>query len=267
MKKIFSTNNKPLHTAGAAGRGEGKFFLRIIKKYYFIFIVLFVFILSGIVSGLGIYYTGVHIFPIHEIVLTGNKHLTDSELKAMTGTKPGDSLFELSTRKVSDRLLKSPWIKAVSIRKGYPDKVWVKVYEAAPFAILQKDGGAFLIDETGSLLDKIDSTVPFLPVIAVSNVRNAENLTEALKLARVLKGKGLATERNRVEVIAKKDPEDMAVVIDDLVIKVGSGDYKQKIERLFDAEKEIEKRAIAVDYVDLRFANKVVVKPLNEVIR
>jgi hypothetical protein len=32
-------------------------------------------------------------------------------------------------------------------------------------------------------------------------------------------------------------------------------------------EEEIKSRRIPVDYIDLRFANRVVVKPVNEVIR
>lgn len=267
MKTIYSKNTKSLRKSGAVSREEGKFFLRLLKRRYFVFIVLFVFAVSGLASGLWIYYTGVRIFPIRDVVFMGNKHIIDIELRSLAGVKPGDSLFALSARTVSDRLARSPWIKSVSIRKVYPDKILIKVNEAAPFAILQMKGNTFLIDENGSTLDKIDDTVPFLPVIAADPARNRESFAEALNLTRIIREKGIAAERGRVEVIADKGPEDMAIVIDNLVIKIGSGEYKQKLERFFYIEKEIEKRAIAVDYVDLRFTNKVIVKPIHEVVR
>lgn len=269
MKTIYSSkNNKFLNKSGSGKSSrKGAFFLRLIKRRYFVFVVLFVFIASGLVSGLGIYYTGVSIFPIRDIVITGNKHITDSELRTMAGVKSGDSLFALSARTVSDRLMKSHWVKSVVIRKDYPGKVLIKVNEAVPFAILQMKGSAFLIDENGITLDKADDTVPFLPVIAVDPVKNKENFAEALSLARIIREKGIAAERGRVEIMADKGPEEMALIIDNLVIKVGSGEYKQKLKRFFDLEKEIEKRAIAVDYIDLRFANKVIVKPVHEIVR
>lgn len=265
MKIIYSKNTQSLQKSGSAGRAKEKFIWRLLKKRYFVFIVLLIFIVSGVASGLWIYYSSINIFPIREIVFTGNKHIPDNELSPMSGIKPGDSLFALSAKTVSGKLAKSPWIKSVSIRKGYPDKVLIRVTETAPFAILQMRGNAFLVDENGTTLDNVDDTVPFLPVIVADPAR--ENFNEALKLARIIKERGIAAERGRVEIIADKGPEDLAIAIDNLVIKIGSGEYKQKLERFFDIEKEIERKAIAVDYVDLRFANKVIVKPMHEVVR
>lgn len=267
MKTIYSRNTKSRQNPGAVSGAEGKPVLRLLKKRYFVFIVLFVFIASGLASGLWIYYAGVNIFPIREIIFTGSKHITDSELRALAGVKPGDSLFALSAKAVSGRLASSSWIKAVSIRKGYPDKVLMRVTEASPFAILQMRGSSFLVDENGITLDRINDTVPFLPVIVADPSKNRENFAGALNLARIVKEKGIAAERGRVEIIADKGPEDTAITIDNLVIKVGSGEYKQKLERFFDIEKEIEKRAMAVDYIDLRFENKVIVKPVHEVVK
>jgi cell division septal protein FtsQ len=52
-----------------------------------------------------------------------------------------------------------------------------------------------------------------------------------------------------------------------MVVKVGAGDYKEKLQRLLELEEDIQRRQITVDYIDVRFANRVVVKPIKEVIR
>jgi cell division septal protein FtsQ len=59
----------------------------------------------------------------------------------------------------------------------------------------------------------------------------------------------------------------MSVNVDGIVVKIGEGDYEDKLARLADIEEEIKSRNIAVDYIDLRFANRVLVSPVNAVIK
>ncbi len=47
---------------------------------------------------------------------------------------------------------------------------------------------------------------------------------------------------------------------------MGQGDYDEKLRRLFELSDEIKRRHINVKYVDLRFANSVIVKPFKEAV-
>jgi hypothetical protein len=47
-------------------------------------------------------------------------------------------------------------------------------------------------------------------------------------------------------------------------VKVGYGKYNEKIDRWKNLEAEIRRRNIMIDYVDLRFMDKVIVKPLKK---
>jgi len=214
-----------------------------------------------------IYQASVRLFPLREVVCYGNLHLSETELRSMTGLNGGEGLFHISTKGISEKLLKSPWIKNVSIRKEFPHSVSIRIYESSPFAILEMKGRSFLVDEKGKMLEEMKGAIPFLPVIAADPFEDRQDFMEALHLARVLKDKKIATERGRVEIVAGKGPESISMVLDGVLIKIGQGDYEQKLSRLFQLEGEIKKRAITVDYVDLRFANRVVVKPINEVVR
>jgi cell division protein FtsQ len=207
------------------------------------------------------------LFPVKEIVFQGNLHLSEGELKNIAGINGNEDLVTLSAKALSSQLLGSPWIKDVSVRKEFPNRILIRLAEASPFAILETKGHTFLIDDRGRMLEEMNGVVPFLPIINADPSRNRENFMEALSLAKVIKEKKIATERNRVEIIADKGPEAIALVLDNVVIKVGQGDYERKLNRLFALEDEIKKRAIPVDYVDLRFANRVVVKPISEVVR
>jgi cell division protein FtsQ len=224
-------------------------------------------ICAGVFLSFGIYRASASLFPLREVVFYGNLHLSEGELKSMTGLNGGEGLFPISIKGISEKLLKSPWIKNVSIRKEFPHSVSIKIHESSPFAILEMKGRSFLIDEKGRMLEEMKGAIPFLPVITADPFGDREDFMEALQLARVLKDRKIATERGRVEIVAGKGPENISMVLDSVVIKIGQGDYERKLTRLFELEEEIKKRGIAVDYVDLRFANRVVVKPISEVVR
>lgn len=240
-----------------------------LRRHHRTLVVLFLLSSAGIALGTAFYRVSSEIFAVKEIIFSGNKHMSEVELRSVAGIKGGDNLLTVSSRHVVERLLQSPWIRTVSVRKELPERLLIRVSEATPFAILDRKGQSFLIDETGKVLEKIQGDeIPFLPIINADPVNMHETFVEALRLAGVLRARAIATERDRVEILANgKGPEDLAVVVDSVTIKVGYGDYEQKIERFLSLENEIKKRAILVDYIDLRFASRVVVKPINEVIR
>lgn len=257
MKSVYRMKNRK--SAGKPGA----------RRCFGVLIALILLIGAGVVLSIGLYRASSKLFPIREIIFSGNRHIADSELRTMAGVNIGDGLLAVSNKGMSKRLLQSSWIRAVSIRKAFPDRLMIRIHEATPFAILDRRGQAFLIDEKGRLLEKMNGDpVPFLPIITADPEKMPDAFAEAVRLAAVVKDKKIATERTRVEIVANgKDPEDLSLVVDSVVIKVGRGDYEQKLERLFALEAEIKKRMVTVDYVDLRFANRVVVKPINEVIR
>lgn len=222
-----------------------------------------------VMSYSGVLGIRISIFPVKEVVFLGNKHLSQAELDEISGVRQNEDLLMLSARKTAEKILLSPWIKKVSVRKDFPERLLINITEALPFAILDKDGEMSLIDERGNLLEKMKTDpVPFLPIIRAGDSVGNENFMEALSLARIIRDKEIAAERNRVEILANgKGPEEMSLIVDNLLIKIGRGDYERKLNRLFAIEEEIKKKAVALDHIDLRFANRIVVKPINEVIR
>jgi hypothetical protein len=111
-----------------------------------------------------------------------------------------------------------------------------------------------------------DIAVPFLPVISSNPYKEKGAFQEAIILAKAIKDTGLLSGKDHIEIISHK-PQEMSVNIDGIVVKVGEGEYEEKLARLADIEEEIKSRNISVDYIDLRFANRVLVSPVNEVVR
>lgn len=199
-------------------------------------------------------------FPLREIIFVGNTHLSDDELKSLAGLREGEDLLTLSNREIYERIMRSPWIRSAMIRKELPDTLRITVTESEPFALLDMKGHIFIVDDRGELLEKLKGNpIPFLPVITGNPFLKKEVFMDAIGLAKAIKETGLLAEKDHVEIIARK-AEDLSVNLDGTLVKVGVGNYDQKLRRFMGLEGDIKKRGIPVDYIDLRFANKVIVK-------
>lgn len=200
---------------------------------------------------------------VEKIIVSGNYHLDqDDILKSMAAHK-GESLLDLHFEDVGAMLKKNPWIRNVALRKQYPDTIEIKIVESEPKALFTIKGQLYLINEEGNILEKIEGeTIPFLPVIKNIEHKNIKDLTEALKLVEALNVKKDFISRESVEI--GLESYGLTVTIDGDFIKVGYGSYREKFERWLELEPEIRKRGVPIKYVDLRFKDSVIIKPLEE---
>lgn len=207
------------------------------------------------------------VFSMQHIELDGNEHLTDEELMQIAGLKAKKNVLAVSSRKVYEKLKESPWIQSAAVRKEYPSRLLIRIRETEPFALLNMKGKMFIVDNNGRLLEQLkENSVPFLPVILSDPYREKAAYREAVDLAKTIKDMGILHRSQRIEIIAHQ-PNEITANLDGMIVKVGSGEHEDKLARLLEIEQEISKRDIPVAYIDLRFARKVIVKPVNEVIR
>lgn len=200
---------------------------------------------------------------IQKVVFIDNKRLTEDELTELIGSQINRSLLTVSCAKISKRMLRSPWIRSANVRKEFPGTLSITIQEAEPFALLDMHEHLFLIDERGKFLEELkDDAVPFLPIIVSDPYRSTECFAEALNLVRLMNNKGLTAGKSHIEVIARK-PHELSVEMDEVTVRIGVGDYEGKLERLMHLEGDLHARNISVDYIDLRFGDKAIVKPIT----
>jgi cell division protein FtsQ len=203
------------------------------------------------------------ICPVQEVVFADNKRLTDEELREIAGSQTRKSLLTVSCREISRQILRSPWIKSVSVRKEFPGTLSITVQETEPFALLDMHERLFLIDERGRFLEELKGdAVPFLPVIVSDPERERDGFSEALNLVRVMNDKGLIVGKDHIEVTAH-NPNELCLEMDEIVVKIGAGEYEEKLERFIHLQEDLRDRNIPVDYIDLRFGDKAIVKPIS----
>lgn len=202
------------------------------------------------------------VMSVRRVVIHGNKYLSEREVILLTELSHRDSLLKIRSRELVTRLLESPWISEVDVRKELPHTIILRIKETKPRALLKRDEDIFIVDKDGRMLEKIEKTVPFLPVIGPVGAAGGEALRAALELSGVLKT-GEFFQNDAVEISAET-PHDVTLSVGERTIKIGSGNYQEKLLRLRETEREILRRGINVDSIDLRFARRVVVKPVEE---
>jgi len=201
---------------------------------------------------------------IKQMSFAGNKNLTEMEIRSGIGVKEGDSIIYPSSRTLYERLKKIPWIKDAIIRKDLSGTLTVYIKESTPVAIAIVNGSAYLIDYEAQVLEdftkKVQNSQIFLPVIQIDPFKNKITLNEAIKLLNFINSKGYVKSQDEI-VIKGNDPDSLTLYINGFPIIVGKGDFELKFAKYIVVNTEIQKRGLNVQYIDLRFPDRVIVKP------
>jgi len=204
-------------------------------------------------------------FPVRKIIVSGNYHLDENEIKSAVRNSYGRNLLSLSFDDLDVMLKKKAWIKNAVFRKQLPDTLMINVEESAPKALLSLNGRMFLVNADGNVLEELeDKSTPFLPIITgIDPQKDKGGMLEALKLVDGLIEKDFLAHTDSIEIMLK--PYGLGINMDGVFVKVGFGRYPEKLGRWKDIETEIKKQDVNIDYVDLRYEDEVVVKPLKKI--
>ncbi len=233
------------------------------KKIILFFSLIILIIMLGVTTWLFLYIK--HNIYIKEIIFIGNQHLSRADLYKILKVNINDPLFGISSTHIYKNLITSPWIKEVRIRKELSGKIIIQISEAIPSAILYKSKKPYFIDSSGVILEEIaEPSFFFLPIIReIDPLNNKNAYREALLLISILKEKKIMSYSGQFEITGKY-PDELTIKIENILVKFGAGNYEQKFERLEKVKEEIKNKYNAIDYIDLRFSDQVIVKPLNQ---
>lgn len=226
-------------------------------------IVLFLFILSV----LSITFFILKGLTIKQIIIIGNKHVLTDNIMSIMQIKEGKSIIYPSSRTLFERLKKNPWVKDAVIRKDLSGTLTVFIKESFPVAISFFNDRAYLIDYEGVVLEDFTERIKeeeiFLPVIRdIDPFTDRSTVMEALKIINFVKEKGFISKNDTISVKGK-NPENLTLQINDLSIIVGKGDLEKKFAMFKVVNAEVGRRNLKVQYYDLRFPDKVIVKPVE----
>jgi cell division protein FtsQ len=210
------------------------------------------------------------LLQVDQVLVSGNHHLASGEVLAILHGIRGENIVLTNLDAWRERLLASPWVRDATLRRSLPSTVEVVVAEREPIGIGRLKGQLFLVDERGSIIDEYgpqyaDFDLPIIDGLGASSGVEGETDGErgelAARLILSLRAKpGIARQLSQVDV---SDAHNASVILngDQAVIYVGDDRFLPRIESYLGLSTALRERVADIDYVDLRFDDRIYVRP------
>ena len=208
---------------------------------------------------------------VTRIDVHGNVRLSSGEVQALTDGLRGSSILLVDLDFYRAKLLESPWVADVALRRVLPGTVELFISERRPVGLCRLGHDLFLIDREGTVIDEFGPKyVEFdLPIVdglvrAPDAARPTIDPGRAELAARVIEA--LAPRRDlarRISQIDVRDARDAVVLLDDdpALLHLGDDRFLERLQAYLDLSSALRERVPEIDYVDLRFEERVYVRP------
>lgn len=234
--------------------------------------------LMGLIAAYGMYQGSsvaarAHVLRIDRVVVRGNDRISKGEVLAVLHGLQGESLVWTNLDRWRKRLLASPWVLDAALRRSLPSTVEVTVLERQPVSIARLNGEMYLVDGHGVLIDQYgpqyaDLDLPIVDGLAAAPSGDGSMTDEAraelaTRVIAALQAKpDIAKRLSQLDV---SDLHNVSVILsgDPAVIQLGDDQFLQRLESYLDLANALRERVPDIDYVDVRFDERIYVRPAS----
>jgi cell division protein FtsQ len=207
---------------------------------------------------------------IDRVVVRGNTRLSTGEVLALLNGLRGENLVWTDLGAWRRRLLASPWVRDATLRRSLPSTVEVVLAEREPIGIGRVNGSLYLVDDRGAIIDDYgpqygDLDLPVIDGLAGPHAPAAlgEDAHAELAARLLVAARAKPPVLQRISQVDVRDVHNAAVILtgDPAVLYVGEERFVQRLESYFDLAAALREQVANIDYVDLRFDNRIYVRP------
>lgn len=202
-------------------------------------------------------------FAVRNVQITGAVHTPRALLDAQTRQYAGLNLFRIDIARVQRDLESLSWIKRVDIEKKLPDTLRILITEREPVALLRDRDRLVYVDAEGKTIAELSAAVGDDELPVISGASGAE-LARTIALLQSLHSAD-APLYSRVGEIKPIAPRGFAIFDRELqtTVYVNGDDAIAKWRGLYAVAQAERFSAGSIEYADLRFADRLVVKPVH----
>jgi cell division protein FtsQ len=210
---------------------------------------------------------------VSRISIRGNERLSTGEVLALVDGLRGESILTVDLDDWQARLMASPWVEEASLHRVLPSRVDITLRERRPIGLARLGAALYLIDGVGVVIDEYgpnyaDLDLPLIDGLAAVPSHGASAVDEsrarlAAKLIAALEPRpDLSTRVSQIDV---SDAHDAVVILegDTVMLRLGDDDFAQRIQGYLDLAPTLRERIAEIDYVDLRFDERLYVRPVE----
>jgi len=213
--------------------------------------------------------SGITLLRLETVEISPLRKLTRNEVLTLAGVKPGDSMLGLELQGVVTQLSKNPWIEQVQVRRYFPHTLSITLSERTPQAVANV-GCLYYLDAKGVLFkslvegDRLD--YPLITGIDEEDLTKdpagtKEALQDALLLiANLKKSKVFGLEDVSEIHYDKGYGFTLFTMQGGVPVKLGNGGFDEKLVRFAGIYQELKPQMQALDYIDLDYSDKIIVK-------
>jgi cell division protein FtsQ len=208
---------------------------------------------------------------ITRISVSGNSRMSRGEVVALLDGLRGTNMVTADLESWRQRLLGSPWVAEAAIRRVLPGTVAVAISERQPMGIGRVGNDLYLIDDRGGIIDQFgpnyaEFDLPIIDGLAAPPRDNGPLIDEvragfaAHVLASLQAHPNLA---KRVSELDVRDARDAVLLLkgDTTLVRLGNEQFAERLQSYLDLAPALRERVAGIDYVDLRFDERVYVRP------
>jgi cell division septal protein FtsQ len=207
---------------------------------------------------------------ISTITVTGTNRMAPGEALAVLDGLRGSSILTTDLEPWRQKLLNAPWVADATMRRVFPGGVAVAITEQEPLGIGRIRSLLYLIDRDGAVIDEFGPKYAEfdLPVIDGLMSGGGDKDSSADDARAVLAGRVLADFQRRPDLarlvsnVDVSNPSDAVVILkdDSALIHTGDDNFAERVQTYLDVASRIREDVPEIDYVDMRFGERVAVK-------
>jgi len=216
---------------------------------------------------------GAPFLTVDRLVVRGNVQLSEGEILPLMSGVVGMSILDVDLEAQRRRLEASPWLLGGTLRRILPSTIEVVVHERHPMALARFTDRLYLVDSSGALLDRHGPRFADIDFPIVDGLATDEALPPMVVPARMaLASRVLEELRARPEMfeavsqIDVSDPYNAIVLLNDdpALLHLGADRFLERLRLYVELAPTLRERVNGIDYVDLRFGQRIFVGPTGD---
>jgi len=234
--------------------------------------------LALVIIGVALFQAGSHAvkrvkmrggFAVERLEIVGADRGGSESIRERLAPYVGRNIVDINLYEVRAAATSDPWVLSASAKRVLPGTLHVTVVERHPAAVAVIDDIAYVVDKTGFVVGQLEPG-PFerLPILTGLDVYEGQALAAALAhgvrtIGRLHEVAGLRVGELAEMDFSRRDRIAVRTVDPGPAILLDPERVDRNLNRYLELRREIARRAGRLEYVDLRWQDRIAVMPAS----